>query len=372
MDNNNNLIYTVKQIVAGRQLIAKDAKYRFICIATALVHLVFAITMRAMRVEFLGFYNVCIVIFYLYMGFRMVSKEMYRLIVILFFVEIELHSALATLILGWDYNFMLYTVALIPAAFYLNNSPTDENKGNGQGYTIILSLLVVACYFVLSIATGGMNAWHDTSNYPAVRTGVKFFNIFIAFFIQFVFSMFYSVETGYMGRLLAKENVKLGEEANFDPLTKLMNRRSMMSSVTEEIGTMEHVDIFSIVMMDIDNFKHVNDTYGHDVGDTVLVALAQIIREEIREGDYACRWGGEEFLLFAHGSKYDTSHAAERIRQRLSETSFKDRTDSTFSVTVTLGISEYRYGMQFRDIVEIADKRLYYGKTHGKNQVVCE
>ncbi len=374
MNNEIRLWDRIKLIMTGQQLISTELKYRFICIVTSMVHLVFCVAMHIMKADFLFMYNMCIVIFYCYMGSVLVSKEKYRLIIILFFLEVELHSSLASILLGWDYNFMLYTVALVPAAFYLNNSPTADNKDSKSGFlwTVALSLLVVVCYFAMSLLGSRSEPLYDMSSYSGVKTAVRAFNIFIAFLIQFVFSLFFAMETSYMGRLLAKENVKLGEEASFDPLTGLLNRRSLITSVSEEIGTMERVDRFSIVMLDIDNFKSVNDTYGHDVGDTVLVALAKIITNEIREGDYACRWGGEEFLLFAHGSKYDTAHAAERIRNKFAETVFNDKSKGQFSVTVTMGIAEFRYGMQFRDIVEIADKRLYYGKTHGKNQVVYE
>jgi diguanylate cyclase (GGDEF)-like protein len=133
---------------------------------------------------------------------------------------------------------------------------------------------------------------------------------------------------------------------------------------------MERIQVFSIVMMDIDDFKHVNDTFGHDVGDVVLVGLADIIRDEVRAGDYSCRWGGEEFLLFANGPRNEVQSVAERILERLRNTQFEDKKGGTFSVTLTAEVAEFRYGAQLRNVIDAADKRLYYGKTHGKNQVV--
>ena len=372
MDEANKPLESFKKIITGRQLLSTEAKFRFICIATAVVHVIFLGAMHAIHVDFMSFYNIVVIGLYFYMGSVLVNREKYKEIIILFFAEIEIHSSLATVLLGMDFDFMLYTVALIPAAFYMTNSPTMRDKGIGYKYTITMSAFVVACYFIMSVVAANFTPWCDTSGHVGIKTGIRFFNIFIAFFIQFVFSLFFAMEASYMSILLEKENVKLGEEASYDPLTKLLNRRSLTTFVNEAIDTMERVDVFSIVMMDIDNFKSVNDTYGHDVGDTVLVELARIIMDEIRDGDHACRWGGEEFLLFAHGSKYDTCHAADRIRMRFAETEFKAKDDAVFHVTVTMGISEYRYGMQLRNIVEIADKRLYYGKTHGKNQVVTE
>ena len=166
------------------------------------------------------------------------------------------------------------------------------------------------------------------------------------------------------------ENVKLTEDASVDPLTKLWNRRSLTNAVTEAINTMEHVDVFSVVMMDIDDFKKVNDTYGHDTGDEVLVSLADIIKQEVRTGDFSCRWGGEEFLLFAHGPRNEVQYVAERILEKLKNTNFDDKKGGSFNVTLTAGVAEFKYGAQLRTVIEAADKRLYYGKTHGKNQIV--
>ena len=194
--------------------------------------------------------------------------------------------------------------------------------------------------------------------------------MFIAFFLQLVFALLFALENGYMYRLLEKENVKLGEEASYDPLTKLWNRRSLTRAIAEETEHMGREDVFSVVMMDIDNFKSVNDTYGHDIGDVVLVGLSDIIIDEVREGDYSCRWGGEEFLIFAHGTRNDVSHVAERIRNRLKDVQFDSGRGSNFSVTITAGVAEYRYGAQLRNVIDSADRRLYYGKTNGKNQVV--
>ncbi len=361
-------IYTIRHIIEGKQLIENELKYRLICYGAAIIHFIFCVCMFCMKASIMGYYNVFIVFFYSYLGSVMVEKEKFIKIQLLLFLEIEAHSALMTFMLGPDFEFMLYTVALIPGAFYLNNSPTGEERHFGR--TLMLSAFVMLSYLIVSILKPFFPVYYNTSAYPEIRIGISYFNIFIAFLLLFSFSLLFALETGYMSVLLEKENMKLGEEASFDPLTQLWNRRTLTTAVTNDINLMEHEDLFTVVMMDIDNFKRVNDTYGHDVGDEVLVGLAGIITDEVREGDYSCRWGGEEFLLFLHGARYDTYHAVERIRKRLSETEFESREGEKFGVTVTMGMAEYRYGMQLRSIIEIADKRLYFGKTHGKNQVV--
>ena len=87
-------------------------------------------------------------------------------------------------------------------------------------------------------------------------------------------------------------------------------------------------------------------------------------------GDFACRWGGEEFLLFVHGDKQETYFVADRIRRKLEESVLKNKYDGNFSVTATFGIAEYSDYTPLRIIIDAADEKLYYGKNHGKNQVV--
>ena len=360
--------HAVRQVLEGKRLVEDEAKYRIICLGAAFIHFVFAACMFIINADVLFYYNAIIVVGYTYMGLSLAPKGKVTAIQLLLFAEIELHAALATCLLGIDYGFMLYTVALIPMAFYLSHS--DAGKPGHLKFAVTISVFVIAGYLAVSIMQPRVTFKYDTSAYEAFKIGLRYFNIFIAFLLQLSFSLLFALETEYMSGLLANENVKLSEDASHDPLTRLWNRRSLTNAVEEAIGLMERIEVFSVVMMDIDDFKHVNDTYGHDVGDTVLVALADIIREEVRAGDYSCRWGGEEFLLFAHGPRNEVQFVAERILERFRSTEFSDGKGNTFGVTLTAGVAEYRYGAQLRNVIDAADKRLYYGKAHGKNQIV--
>ena len=360
--------HAVRQVLEGKRLIDEEPKYRILCLGAALIHFVFTVCMYVIHADVLMYYNICIMIGYTYMGVSLAAKGRYRLIQLLLFTEIELHAGLATCLLGQDYGFMLYTVALIPMAFYLSRGGSDRT--GKIRFAAILSTFVVIGYLVVNFIQPRVLFSYDTSAYEGFKIGIRYFNIFIAFLLQLSFSILFALESEYMSGLLENENVKLTEDASHDPLTRLWNRRSLTNAVSQAIETMERIDVFSIVMMDIDDFKKVNDTYGHDVGDEVLVRLAEIIMEEVRKGDYSCRWGGEEFLLFAHGPRTEVQYVAERILERLRATDFSDKKGGTFNVTLTAGVAEYRYGAQLRTVIEAADKRLYYGKTHGKDQVV--
>ncbi|MBQ8947054.1 MAG: GGDEF domain-containing protein [Lachnospiraceae bacterium] len=361
------LFHSIRQVLAGRQLVSNAIKFRALCFGAGLVHMVFCLCMGIMGAYILCVYNVFIVYAYFFMGIVMARKMMYRQILTLTFVEIEVHSALASLMLGLDWNFMLYTVALVVAAFYFSNSMS--NRGKHMWYSVLLASLVIVVYFAVVLVEPHFKPYYDTSAYESVKSGISYLNIIIAFGLQLILAILFAFETRYMELLLQKENIKLGEEANLDPLTKLMNRRSLNYSITDELEK-ERDMIYSIVMMDIDDFKKINDLYGHDSGDNVLIKLADIISHETREEDYSCRWGGEEFLLFVHGTKEESYFVAERIREMLQEASFKDKHGSVFGVTATMGISDNRSDKPFRIVVQEADDKLYMGKRNGKNQVI--
>lgn len=129
-------------------------------------------------------------------------------------------------------------------------------------------------------------------------------------------------------------------------------------------------DVCCFVMADIDFFKKVNDTYGHDCGDLVLVAIADIISENVRDGDYVCRWGGEEILMLLHAGLDDSCNIAERIRRSIAEKNLEWK-GKPVHVTITMGLAAYEDGMDLQDAIRKADNKLYKGKRKGRNCIVA-
>ena len=121
-----------------------------------------------------------------------------------------------------------------------------------------------------------------------------------------------------MQKRLEQENLELEELARFDPLTHLFNRRSMHEvlhrAMNEVVGSGE---TFCLIMADIDDFKKINDTYGHDCGDEVLIAISGIISSNVRENDFVCRWGGEEILILLRAELDTAKRVAERVREEI-------------------------------------------------------
>lgn len=164
---------------------------------------------------------------------------------------------------------------------------------------------------------------------------------------------------------------KLDQISRTDPLTRLSNRRDFMERFQGEIHRFQrNKRAFSIVLGDIDDFKAVNDRYGHNCGDLVLAQIAEILRESVRKQDVVARWGGEEFILLLPESPMDGGAiVADSVRRRIhSHTYVYD--DISLKITMTFGVSEFKGGMDADSCVKKADLALYQGKQKGKNCVI--
>jgi diguanylate cyclase (GGDEF)-like protein len=173
-------------------------------------------------------------------------------------------------------------------------------------------------------------------------------------------------------RTLSRQNQALESVAITDTLTGLFNRRYMMEKLADEMTRSLRLDhVFSILMLDLDNFKKYNDTYGHLAGDQVLRKVAHIFKESIRKIDVAARYGGEEFLIILPElSTSDAMTAAERIRKRIAAGLYGMAGADT-AVTISIGAAGYpEHGETAEALIASADGALYEAKRCGRNCVV--
>ena len=157
-----------------------------------------------------------------------------------------------------------------------------------------------------------------------------------------------------------------------DPLTGLFNRNHLMETLTAEIvRSLRHKHTFALLIIDIDHFKRINDTYGHQKGDEVLHDLAEVFRKAIRDCDYAARYGGEEFMiLLPETSRQGAMEVAERIRLDTGRRPI-DMENEAVSVTVSIGISLFPdNGGDVKTVIQEADKALYAAKDSGRNRIM--
>ena len=170
---------------------------------------------------------------------------------------------------------------------------------------------------------------------------------------------------------LREELRRLKEEANVDPLTGLRNRRSFERALEEFFRDFKRYGYpFSLIMLDIDNFKSINDTYGHLVGDKVLKEIGTILKSYLRAKDIPARTGGEEFTIILPGiKKEDALKVAERLR-RVLENHLIDAGDRKIKVTASFGVVEADEKFSDKEeMLKTADRKLYEAKRKGKNRV---
>ena len=169
---------------------------------------------------------------------------------------------------------------------------------------------------------------------------------------------------------------KAEERANTDTLTGLPNRRALDEFLrAAQIAATESGEPLSIMLIDIDHFKRFNDNFGHGVGDQVLRLIANVLRERLREKDLPARFGGEELMAVLPGAELAVCEAvAERVGRSISECRITRRSTGELlpSITVSIGIAQFRHGESTAELIERCDRALYLAKRTGRNRVVTE
>ena len=155
---------------------------------------------------------------------------------------------------------------------------------------------------------------------------------------------------------IIKERNVLLEIVNKDELTRVNNRRILNDDIKYDV----------VAMCDIDNFKQINDKYGHLLGDKVLIIVSKILTSVTREDDFVCRYGGDEFAIILNKcSSRDAIRKLEDIRNRIVNVMLQFDLD----ITISIGLTEYKDGKLIEEAIKEADSALYYSKQSGKNRI---
>ncbi len=327
------------------------------------VHIAYLLLFAATGITIMKIFNIFSVIFY-FLTLILVKKVKEKsVLVYATFIEIIIHASVATLCVGWESDFGMFLLMIIPIAFLM----PDKNKNN----SFIIMTVSILLYGIL----GFLSLRPDSSIYSfeknSYHTIFYVINIFSDSSILIYFTTIYTIINRYTECKLRVQNEQLRIMASTDPLTQLSNRREM-SRILADISaeSKNSGKSFVIGIGDIDNFKRVNDIYGHDLGDTVLSSVSGIIRENLPQNGFVSRWGGEEFLFVIPDADIDSGSAyAEKIIRSVKQHEFAGN-GSTFFVTMTFGICEGKPDDIVDKIISHADSRLYKGKNGGKNCVM--
>ncbi|MHA3737175.1 GGDEF domain-containing protein [Pseudomonas sp. Eth.TT006] len=311
------------------------------------IHLVFFVICSLLHIASLAVINVLSVLLYV-VCLKAIRAGHYRLAGLLMSVEIVLHALVATWLLGWESNFYFYLYCLVPiVAFSFQNS-------RWLRFSFNLAIVVVsAAGFALREHIG--STYHVT---PLLLDALGLFNLLVALGVLLHC-------TALSVRFTRSMQSKMFNTANRDSLTNLYTRRRVL----QEVLHLAESGSSTIILLDIDHFKQINDRMGHDQGDIILQQVADTINRSVRPSDFASRWGGEEFLvLMPRTSAREGQAVAQRILAQI-----RDRVgqinEQPLTVTATLAVSEIRHGETFESALNRADQALYEGKHQGRNQV---
>ena len=179
-------------------------------------------------------------------------------------------------------------------------------------------------------------------------------------------------ENGILKTRLVELDRSLDLATRIDPMTGLSNRRNMKEMLQQEYSrALRHNRTFSIILADIDGFKTINDTYGYNAGDDVLVEISRVFKGCVRNEDICARWGGEEFLILLPETAIDGALAvAQKIHESVSMTEFKAYKPG-IRTTISIGLSEYKQGQALFECVSQADNALQQAKKAGKNRYIA-
>lgn len=358
------LIY-IKIIINLKEGIRKEMKDRFLAwgsknrnriflYACALIHLAYLIFFIIIGVNGMAMINVASVLFYAYGIFS--RKPATQGTMVACYFEVLLFTVLSSIVTHGLGDFIFLDICMITIIFYL----APDYKVS----RILLQMIGLGvAFFSLTIGCVTdvifVNSFERVSRYETLISSA---NLVISVMTTVFVSYLYTYE-------LRKAQVVAEFNVNHDYLTGLFNRRYFHQYMLAD-GNVKSG--YVIVMGDIDDFKSVNDFYGHDVGDEVLVRVCACLKNHVGDSDLAVRWGGEEFILFFNG---ETKENAIKIMEQVQEEIHSIRIPTKrrdLSVTMTFGVAGSRKFYTYEDIVKRADLRLYYGKRNGKDCIVSE
>jgi diguanylate cyclase (GGDEF)-like protein len=360
--------HSFRQYIAEKLLAPLDTTtiVIFYTLAFGIIHLSLLVLAISIKSYYLAAYQIIPIAWYTFQYF-IKSKAFTQKIYYVTVAEMIVNAVLCTFIIGSTYKFFLYLLIVPANSYFLSYHMRENHFGKMRPFPpTIISAAVAIFLVVLDIPPATDLIIVDV---------VSAINVFIFFGASvFIMLAFYtSIHT--VEKELEVKNKQLIRAANTDFLTGALNRREfthLFESTKDKVP-------FCIVMGDIDSFKAVNDTYGHDVGDNVIISAVNIMKSCLKPDDLIARWGGEEFLILLKNTKLpEAKILMNQISQGIRAAKIQSHNDF-ISFTMTFGITECLNDSPYpptKNLLEVltkeTDLKLYYGKTHGKNVIITE
>lgn len=289
---------------------------------------------------------------------RAIRGHRFELAGMLMSLEIIAHALLATWVLGWDSNFYMFVFCVVPIVAF----SFQQARPKRVCLNLAIMLLLVGGFVSRRYVGGGsqispvlMDTFGVVNACAATALLLRSAALSVTFSLQMQMNLF--------------------QAAHRDSLTNLYTRRRVMQRV-RQLNKESPGQAVSLLVLDIDHFKSINDARGHDVGDAVLQRVAQAITASIRREDMAARWGGEEFLVLMPGtSTADAQQVADRLLERIREEAgavigLEEGSDGALQVTATMAVVTVGLGETFAAALNRADQLLYEGKRAGRDRVM--
>ena len=311
-------------------------------------------------------------------GFEMISFVIFTLVIYfcLFFVFRKgnlrsgfyamlylngLFVMIGNTMVGWKSGICILLFLMIPMIFF--NPIIQKIEKITIGLVISLMVVVAIVFNFLFVPI----VLFDSFQLQAMNGSIIFSTFMI---LACIIYMDYVSEKRISKRLLDL-NQQLSEQASRDSLTNLLNRRTMSQMIQMEHNRFSRSGkTFGLIMADVDDFKQVNDRFGHAAGDLVLTELSSMLSAILRKQDLTARWGGEEFLILLPDTDFEgVQSAAEKIRDMVSHSGFMYQ-GTPIRVTLSIGGVVCQPQENWDDCLKHADRALYYGKNHGKNMAI--
>ncbi len=327
----------------------KNKVFLITCLCVHLIYFGFYLCTGSMGLAVLNILSSCI-----YIVLLLTSRKGSSTGVVIAFFEIMIFSILSELLTAGSMGYMYYPLGMVAVIFYL-----AEVKKNQIILLELIGVISTVVIFIIDIKNITIPIF-PLVNYDNIRNSIILANILVALVNMLYVSFLYLEEQ-------EKNRAALEYNLHHDQLTGLYNRRYFYM----QIGALKRGQgEYGIALIDIDNFKSINDSYGHKAGDAALVTLSHILERHLHPKDVAVRWGGEEFIIFMPETDESTAH--EQLTQILQAVRENILTLDGHSIafTVTMGLSLHDDPAVYEYVINEADRKLYEGKNSGKNRII--